>query len=70
MLNQGKRGTATELLNLIMANLKQTIIRFINWKYCKKALLNSDQLERIDLRKHQFARVTKILINESLIAKK
>ena len=31
---------------------KKTIIRFINMKYCKKALLNRKQVERIDFKKH------------------
>ena len=35
---------------------KKTIIRFINRKYCKKALLNRKQLEKIDLKKHQFVK--------------
>ena len=41
---------------------KKTIIRFVNRKYCKKALLNRKQLERIDLKK-QFVSDTRIFIN-------
>ena len=33
---------------------KRTFTRFINRKYWKKALLNRNQLERMDLKKHQF----------------
>ena len=46
--------------------IKKTII---NRKYWKKALLNRKQLERIDLKKHQFASGTKIFINENLTVK-
>ena len=45
---------------------KKTIIKFVNRKCCKKALLNRMQLERIDLRKHQFVSGTRIFINENL----
>ena len=45
---------------------KKTIIKFVNRKCCKKALLNRTQLERIDLRKHQFVSGTRIFINENL----
>ena len=48
---------------------KKTIIRFINRKYCKKALLNRKQLERIDLKKHQFVSGTRIFISENLTVK-
>ena len=48
---------------------KKTIIRFINRKYCKKALLNRKQLEKIDLKKHQFVSGTRIFINENLMVK-
>ena len=40
---------------------KKTISRFINRKYRKKTLLNRNQLEKIDLKKHQFVSGTKIL---------
>ena len=40
---------------------KKTIRRFINRKYRKKTLLNRNQLEKIDLKKHQFVSGTKIL---------
>ena len=33
---------------------KKTIIIFVNRKYCKEALLNRKQLERIDLKKTSF----------------
>ena len=46
---------------------KKTIIRFVNRKYCKKALLNRKQLERIDLRKHHLVSGTRIFINENFI---
>ena len=42
---------------------KKIFIRFINRKYCKKALLNRKQLERIDLKKHQFVSGTRIFIS-------
>ena len=48
---------------------KKTIIRFINRKYCKKALLNRKQLERIGLKKHQFLSDTRIFITENLMVK-
>ena len=48
---------------------KKTIIRFVNRKYCKKALLNRKQLERIDLKKHHLVSVTRIFINENLTVK-
>ena len=48
---------------------KKTIIRFINRKYCKKVLLNRKQLERIDLKKHQFVSGKNIFINEKLTVK-
>ena len=48
---------------------KKTIVRFINRKYCKKALLNRKQFEIIDLKKHQFVSDTKIFINENLTVK-
>ena len=48
---------------------KKTIIRFINRKYCKKVLLNRKQLERIDLKKHQFVKGKNIFINEKQTVK-
>ena len=48
---------------------KKTIIRFINRNYCRKALLNKKQLERIDLKKHQFVSGKRIFINEHLTIK-
>ena len=48
---------------------KKTILKFINRKYGKKALLNRKQLEKIDQRKHQFVSGTKIFITENLTAK-
>ena len=48
---------------------KKTIIRFVNRKYCKKALLNRKQLERIDLKKHHLVSSTRIFINENLTVK-
>ena len=48
---------------------KETIIRFVNRKYYKKALLNRKQLERIDLRKHHLVSGTRIFINENLTVK-
>ena len=68
MLNQGKWKNVTELGNIIMA-LKRALLRFINRKYCKKAMLNRKQLQRIDLKKHQFVTGTKIFINENLTVK-
>ena len=48
---------------------KKTIIRFINRNYWRKALLNKKQLERIDLKKHQFLSGKRIFINEHLMIK-
>ena len=48
---------------------KKTIIRFVNRKYCKKALINRKQLERIDLKKHQFVSGTRIFVNQNLMVK-
>ena len=48
---------------------KKTIIRFVNRKYCKKALLNRKQLERINLKKHHLVSGTRIFINENLTLK-
>ena len=45
---------------------KKTIIRFINRKYCKKALLKRKQFERIDLKKHQFVSGIGIFVSENL----
>ena len=42
---------------------KKTIVKLINRKYCKKALLKKKQLKRIDLKKHQFVSSTRIFIN-------
>ena len=49
---------------------KKTMIRFVNRKYCKKALRNKKQLERIDLKKHHLVSGTRIFINENLTIKK
>ena len=49
--------------------IQKTIIRFVNRKYCKKALLNRKQLERIDLKKHHLVSGTRIFINENLTLK-
>ena len=48
---------------------KKTIIRFTNRKYCIKALLNRKQLERINLKIHQFVRGTMVFVNENLTVK-
>ena len=48
---------------------KKTIIRFINRKYCKKALLNRKHWRELILKKHQFESGTKIFINEDLTVK-
>ena len=48
---------------------KKTLIRFVNRTYCKKALCNRKQLERIDLKKHHLVRGTRIFINENLTIK-
>ena len=46
---------------------KKTIIRFVNRKYCKKALLNRKNLANINSEvKYNFTRNNKIFINESL----
>ena len=48
---------------------KKTIIRFANRKYCKKALLNRKQLERMIWKKHQLVGGSRIFINENLTVK-
>ena len=48
---------------------KKTIIRFINRKYCKKALLNWKHWRELIFKKHQFESDTKIFINEDLTVK-
>ena len=46
---------------------KKTIMRFVNRKYCKKALLNRKNLANINSEvKYNFTRNNKIFINESL----
>ena len=63
MLNQKKWKTVTvkrPLLDLSIGNI-----------YCKKALCNRKQLDRIDLKKqHQIVSSTKIFINELNVKKK
>ena len=46
---------------------KKTIVRFVNRKYCKKALLNRKNFMHIDSEaKYNFSRNNKIFVNESL----
>ena len=45
---------------------EKTIIRFVNRKYCKKALLNRKQLERIDLKKPHLVSGTRIFKKKEL----
>lgn len=46
---------------------KKTIVRFVNRKYCKKALLNRKNFRLIDTEaKYNFSRNNKIFINENL----
>ena len=68
MLNQGKWRTATELVYKSNDGSKNTIIRFINRMY-HKTLIKRRQLERIDLKKHQFVSSTEVFISENLMVK-
>ena len=45
---------------------KKTIVRFLNRKHCKKALLNRRKLQNLDKEKHSFSQNTKVFINENL----
>ena len=45
---------------------KKTIVRFLNRKHCKKALLNRRKLQNLDKEKHGFSQNTKVFINENL----
>ena len=45
---------------------RKTIVRFINRKYCKKALLNRKKLVILDNEKHQLGSINKIFISENL----
>ena len=45
---------------------KRTIIRFVNRKHCKKALLNKKKLSNINNNKFSFNAETKVYINENL----
>ena len=45
---------------------KKTIVRFVNRRFCKKALLNKKKLSNLDHGKYNFSRSTKIFINENL----
>ena len=48
---------------------ENTIIKVINRKYWKKALLNKKQSERTDLKKQQFVGGTNIFVTENLTVK-
>ena len=46
---------------------KKTIVRFVNCKYCKKALINRRKLININSEtKYNFSKNNKIFINENL----
>ena len=45
---------------------KKTIVRFVNKKHCKKALLNKKKLSNINNGKFKFNAETKLYINENL----
>ena len=47
-------------------NKKNTIVRFLNRKHCKKTLLNRRKLQNLDKEKHGFSQNTKVFINENL----
>ena len=47
-------------------NQKKTIVRLVNRRYCKKALLNRKKLSNLDNTKYNFSNSTKIFINENL----
>ena len=64
MSNQVKLRTAKE-----MVYSKKTLIKFDNRKYCNRALLNQNQLEKLNLRKYQFRSGTKIFVNVNLTVK-
>ena len=55
-----------ELGNQIGTNQKKKIVRFLNRKHCKKALLNRRKLQNLDKEKHGFSQNTKVFINENL----
>ena len=59
---------ATELGNQIKkTSSKKTIVRFVNRKYCKKALINRKKLANINSEmKYNFSKNNKIFINENL----
>ena len=59
---------ATELGNLIKkTSSKKNIVRFVNQKYCKKALINRKKLVNINSEaKCNFSKNSKIFINENL----
>ena len=42
------------------------VVRFLNKKHRKKALLNRRKLQNLDKEKHGFSQNTKVLINENL----
>ena len=44
---------------------RQTIVRFTNMKYCKKALLNQKKLANLGNEKHQLGGSNKIFISEA-----
>ena len=52
--------------NQIATNKKKTIVHFLNWRHCKKALLNRGKLQNLDKEKHSFSQNTKVFINENL----
>ena len=61
-----KRFTGLENLNKKLP-AKKTIVRFINRKYCKKALVNRKKLININSdMKYKFSRNNKSFINENL----
>ena len=45
---------------------KKTMVHFLNWRHCKKALLNRGKLQNLDKEKHSFSQNTKVFINENL----
>ena len=58
---------ATKLGNQIKNLSKKTIVRFVNRKYCKKALINRKKLVNINSKtKYNFSKNNKIFINENV----
>ena len=58
--------TATGLIYLAKTGPKKTIIRLVNHRFAKKALITRKKLDSIDNAKYNFDGRTKIFINGNL----